>query len=75
MQICAVPATEIIDLWFDADHPWYAHAASEFITVFAAVNRTVATGRLEPGGKTPQQNEAIRQLAIASLHPRLRLVR
>ncbi len=76
LQMCGPDrAIPILDLWFDADDPWYAHAGFEFSNVFAAVNRMVATGRLEPGGKTPQQNEAIRQFAIASLHPRLRLVR
>ncbi len=65
---------EILDAWFDADDPWFATEGFEFIKAFAAINRLVATGQLEPSG-TPRLREAIRGFAVAIQEPRLRLVR
>lgn len=75
LQICGrARATEVIDMWFDASDPWYACTGFEFVKSFAALNRLVSTGQVEPSG-TPRQREAIRRFAAALQEPRLRLVR
>ena len=74
-QICGpTRATAVIDLWFDSTDPWYAGTGFEFVKVFAALNRLVGAGQLEPSG-TQRQREAIRRFAAALHVPRVRLIR
>ena len=74
LQICGpARANHVIDMWFDSVDPWYARAGFEFGKSFAAVNRLIGTGQLEPSG-TPRRREAIRRFAACLQQPRLRLV-
>ena len=75
LQICGQDrAIHVMDMWFDSDDPWYTRTGFEFVKSFAAINRLISTGQLEPSG-TPRQREAIRRFAACLQQPRLRLVR
>jgi hypothetical protein len=64
----------ILDGWFESSDPWYEGNGFSFDRCFAAINRLVGTGEIQPTGP-PARRDAVQRFATLLVERRLRLVR
>ena len=76
IRLCgdAETAIGILKIWFESSDPWYEGHGFSLDRCFAAINRLVGTGKIEPMGSLAFQ-DAVRGFASLLVERRLRLVR
>src|SRR2546425_11139289 len=76
IRLCgdAETALWILETWFESSDLWYKRHGFSFDRCFAAINRLVGTGEIQPTGP-PALRVAVQRFATLLVERRLRLVR